>query len=353
MRKPVTQAAVLAASMLLLGQAFAETVTTSTTTLPADTSGRLYGSIATGVVNFKAPEREGMGLVYEEDDNVQVNNIYDFEPEDEANSIALTLGRTISDVNWFPGMNHRIQGTITYYEAEDQQTLSRDNGITGYYTDYMAIDGRGYIEDVANGEVIRSKYEADFQYVDLNVRMIADLPLEDTSLLLSPYIGVSAVQIEEAYKTEFTATGSNVDFNHIDEDVTTYYIGALIGSTLTYKINPKFSVAIDGSVMLAYVSSEYDADQAFVSQLGGASVNDSQKDFSYRSSLVLSASYDLDWSVISLEAGVDYWDYAALIEHPTAPLGESYSSVANTGAAKLDKDTMTNTFVGLRLSHSF
>lgn len=352
-------ASMLLAGVLLLGgnTADADIFFESTDTgRVASEDGRFYGSVSAGAYFLNAPRRRDFGAIYEEDDNVQLNRIHEFEPSDAAPFIGLTLGhvfRSAGDSWYGTGLRGELSGH--YFTAGDDKTVIRNNSASGYYTDILALDGTGYVTDLGSGDTIQAKFDADYDYWDIGYRILSDIRLQDERFTITPSIGISYARFDEEYDIRYRNLSDNYNFNFIDEEVNTWFIGPTLGAQLHFQATPRVSLQIGGTAWLTYADSDYSARQIYFpdDDNDGSRASDSRNRFAFRGTLSGSASYDSGWALLSLAGGLDYWDYAPVIQHPVAPLGESYSDVGPTAPARLASDSMLNYFIGLKLSVPF
>ena len=316
----------------------------------------LYGKISTGIVFFEAPRRDHIGATYEEccdDDSVARNNVYKFEPDDEAPAIAFTLGRQMADYSLFGGENTRIEGTLQYFRADDSQTTTRKTDAT--FTDFLGIDGSGYVDDVGM-DTTTGSFSADYNVIDVDVRIRSDIQNSNKKLTWTPSVGIALTRVEEDHDVSFTAygEGSRLTINTIDESVDTVYVGPVAGIQFNYQTSPKWSFNGGVDLHMAYVDVDYKGSQLPGDpEIASMSSSDDDSDFSLNTTISLGTTYDTGGSKLSFVAGWQYWSYAPVIEHPVATIGNEYNDTTPTRPSHIGSDSMTMGFIGLSLTKNF
>ena len=165
------------------------------------------------------------------------NNVYKFEPDDEAPAIAFTLGRQMADSSLFGGENTRIEGTLQYFRADDSQTTTRKTDAA--FTDFLGIDGSGYVDDVAM-DTTTGSFSVDYNVIDVDVRIRSDIQNSNKKLTWTPSVGIALTRVEEDHDVSFTVYGemSPLTINTIDESVDTVYVGPVAGIQFNYQTSP-------------------------------------------------------------------------------------------------------------------
>ena len=311
----------------------------------------LYGKISAGIVFFEAPRRDHIGATYEEccGDEVGLNNVYKFEPDDEAPAIAFTLGRQMASYSLFGGANTRIEGTLQYFRADDSQTTTREPDLG--FTDFLGIDGSGYVDDIEMNTTTGS-FSADYNVIDFDVRIRSDIQSSNKKLTWTPSVGFALTRLEEDHDISFT-TDVGDQFNTIDESVDTVYVGPVVGIEFNYQTSPKWSFNGGVDLHMAYVDADYKGSQSPDADTASISAHDDDSDFSLNTTVSLGTTYDAGWSKLSFVAGWQHWSYAPVIEHPVAPIGNAYDGTTSTRPAHIGSDSMTMGFIGLSLTKNF
>lgn len=138
----------------------------------------------------------------------------------------------------------------------------------------------------------------------------------DKRMTFIPSVGFVYASLDEDHEIQFRNATSGVDFNFINENVDTWYLGPTLGAQLHFQASEQISLQIGGTAWLTYAESDYDGNQQFLSVPGSAIASDDSSEFAFRGTASASATYDTGSVMFSVVGGIDYWDYAPVIIHP-------------------------------------
>lgn len=319
--------------------------------IPVTQDGRVYLGFGASAYFFEGPRRSGLGALYEDNDpTIVTTDIDDFEPRDATGLVGLTAGYVVSPGGEGLLRNLRVDLTSHYFSTSDSKNV--DRVMNGVYTDFLAIDGSGFVSDpVGPGETLNGSFDVEYDYVDLGLLARSDVLLGPCDAVLSPSFGVAVARLEEHHSIFFTNVSEAFQFDRIREDVETYYSGFTLGAQLRVPLFWGLSFRAGATTWLAWARAEYDASQQlFASDPMKVNADDVDGHFGSRTTGSAALIYERGPFVLSVSGGVDYWDYVPVIDYPAPPLGAMYNAVDRTEPAHIDADDMLNFFTGVTVA---
>lgn len=310
--------------------------------------GQIYFGLGAAAYWFTAPERRNVGTIYTDDGNVFAttleSDVLHFQPDDVSPMYGATLGWVLDPEDGDIGSNVRVELTGHWFQMEDARSATVAPPV---YWDFLALDGTGYADDVVPpGNPRNFDLESHYRYFDVGTLVRTDIVFGP--LVVIPSVGLQAHRLREHTSMQFF--GGGTEFNRIREDVETWYGGGTFGSQFVLRVVPGLSLHAGGTAWLSYFNSDYEGDQTYISVPGSAHVDDGKDGFAFRGTASGGATASIGPVSLSITGGVDFWDFAARIRQPQAPLGVLYNSVTQTDPAKITRSDMTNYFVGATLA---
>jgi hypothetical protein len=306
--------------------------------------GEIYFGIGAAAYWFTAPERRNVGTIYQELGTILESDVLHFQPDDVSPMYGATLGWVLDPEDGEIGSNVRVELTGHWFQMEDARSATV---APAFWWDFLSLNGTGYVDDVPSpGSPRNFDLESHYRYFDAGALVRTDIAFGP--LVVSPSAGLQVHRLREHTSMQFFGAGT--EFNRIREDVETWYGGGTFGTQFVLPIVSGLSIHAGGTAWLSYFDSDYEGDQTYISVPGGAHVDDGKDGFAFRGTASGGATVSVGPVSLSLTGGIDFWDFAARIRQPQAPLGVMYNSVSQTDSAKITRSDMVNYFAGATLA---